>query len=413
MRLPSFLSRCAEMCRAKLLPIAMLLLILTLQACAVWSVTESTDHGSYYFRMKADYSHDGQPINFDIVVACSIRVSRSRGGDSGFLATRYPRFFVKRTHDDHPVMQIVPSACRGETTKNGQIPSDFLPGIIWFDKLGDYRFGIAYVSEDGFESSNSRLKFHGANIQRASRADWDAFRKRAAENEGMKKRYYDRPFYWTEDAKRIAAGGGNEIEAAYVRGCSGVRRYKLSAAGRAVVRRFWSADRPKYWAMDSRDDGPWPELQRLEKSAAIFENGIPYGNHFVGFSYEYAGFPTRARGGMKYSATYRLAAPEFFPVRNDRAIPWVFSEEVDQSKYLTKSVEVHSGAGKGFLYCYTTLNPGEGKLEVPLPNYRERESRVRVDGEWVTTPSPRRWSWPSPFYEKDTHINFFTEIGLS
>jgi hypothetical protein len=239
-------------------------------------VTESQESSAYYFRMRARYTHAGKPVDFDIVVACGIHVTRYRGGETGFLAARYPRFFVQRTHDDHEVMQIVPIACRGETTENGLVPADFLPGVIWFDKPGDHRFGIAYVSEDAFESHNSQLKFHGASIENATSAEWEEFQKRAADNEGMRSRYYDRPIYWTVDAQTIASGGGKEIEAAYARGCSGVIRYKLSEAARAVVRKYWPASNPLYWASSDRDSGPWPELFALERSTPIFANGLRF-----------------------------------------------------------------------------------------------------------------------------------------
>jgi hypothetical protein len=150
---------------AAALLLAALLLTLPYRAGAA-GVTQSEERGSYYFRLKAKYSHAGQPVDFDIVVGCGIRVDRYHGGDSGFLASRYPRFFVQRTHDNHAVMQIVPIACRGETTESGIVPADFLPGVIWFDTPGDYRFGIAYVSEDAFESPNGQLKFTVRRLRR-------------------------------------------------------------------------------------------------------------------------------------------------------------------------------------------------------------------------------------------------------
>jgi len=294
------------------------------------------------------------------------------------------------------------------------VPKDFLPGAVWFEKYGDYRFGIAYVSEDAFESPNGKLKFHSASVHRATLEEWEAFRKRAAENEGMRKRYYDRPYYWSPEAQRIASSGGKEIESAYARGCTGVRRYKLSEAGRTVVRKHWPAGRPRYWATQTRDDGPWPELQKLEQRVPIFENGFRYVQHLIGSGYNYGGFPTRARGGMFHSRSFRFVPPEIFPMRSDRGIPWVFRERVARSKYLSRDVEVRTGPGKGFLYCYTTLNPGEGKLEIPLPNYRDRISQVRVDGEAVVTPNPKHWSWPSPVFENDEYIYFLgIGVGLS
>jgi hypothetical protein len=310
-------------------------------------------------------------------------------------------------------MQIVPIACRGETTESGIVPSDFLPGAIWFDTPDDYRFGIAYVSEDAFESPNGQLKFHGASIQTATRAEWRAFEKRAADNEGMRSRYYDRPYYSTRDARRIAAGGGTEVEAAYARGCGGFIRLKLSEAARAVVRKYWPDSKPRYWATSDRDNGPWPELLKLEKRTPIFADGFRFIEHLYGGNYQYGGFPTWARGGMMHSVSRKKVPSEIFPFRFDRGVPWVFTDEVAKSRFLTKDVEVRTGPGKGFLYCYAYLNPGEGKLEIPLPDYRSRQSRVRVDGEWVITPEPKDWSWPSPFFEKDEYIYDEFVIGLS
>ena len=380
------------------------------------SVTKSVERGAYYFRLKAKYSHDGQPIDFDIVVACGIRVDRYKSGDSGFIAGRYPRFFVKKTGDGHAVMQIVPIACRGETTENDMVPADFLPGAIWYDKLGDYRFGVAYISEDAFENPKSQLKFHGASVQKATRAEWEAFEKQAAKNEGMRSRYYDRPYYWAGDAKRFAEGNGDEVEAAYARGCHGYARYELSQAAREILRKYRPNNQSRYWATGSRDNGPWPELIALEKKTKIFANGLRLIEQLNHGNYEYQGFPTRAGGGTMRTRGRKIYPPELFPARFSRGLPWVFTTEVATSSYLTKDVEVRSGPGKGFFYCFTNLFPGNLDtpiLEVPIPNFRDRASRIRVDGEWVITPGILKWTWPSPFFEEDRYMYLELYIGLS
>jgi len=386
-------------------------LVFMLSACGVGTITESTDRGSYYFRMKANYSHDGQPIDFDIVVACGIRIDRYRGGESGFLAARYPRFFVKRTHENHAVMQIVPNACRGETTEDGRVPNDFLPGVIWFDKPDDYRFGIAYVSEDAFESPTGKLKFHGASIQKATRVEWEAFRKSAAEIEGLRQRYYDRPPYTTEEAAQIADADGDEVEAAYARDCFGVTRFRLSNEARAIVRKHWPKNRPRFWATNGWVDGPWPELARHQRSNPIFTSGFRYAEHLGGGNYEHGGFPTRARRGMIYSRSYKIVPSELFPAHQDRGIPWVFSDDVAKSQFLSKDVLIRTGPGKGFLYCFTALS--RKALAITISDYTARKSRVRVDGERLQTPNTENWHWISPFYETDEFIYFEFNIPLS
>lgn len=113
------------------------------------------------------------------------------------------------------------------------------------------------------------------------------------------------------------------------------------------------------------------------------------------------------------SRHYKYAPPVFFPARSDRGTPWVFTENVATSKYLALDVEKDSGAGKGFLYCYTTLNPGKGQLEVPVPNFRDRPVRIRVDGHFVEMTSPKYGNWPSHFFERDEYIYFLFGIALS
>jgi hypothetical protein len=363
--------------------------------------------------LKAKYTHDGEPIDFDIVAACSIRIDRYKSGDSGFLAARYPRFFVKETQDGHAVMQIVPAPCRGETTSGGRVPGDFLPGVIWFEKPGDYRFGVGYFTEDAFENPKSQLKFLGASIEKATSADWEAFKNIASNNEGMRRRYYDRPPYTYEEAQRIADAGGREVEAAFARGCTGIARYALSDAAREIVRKHWPKGQPRFWAPEERRTGPWAELKILERSTPILANRRRYIDHLINTVFVSAGFPTRTGGGMIGRGSPKIFPPEIFPLSQDRGVPWVFSESVSKSQYLYKDVQVDTGPGKGFLYCYTNLTPGKGQLKRPIPDYRDRESRIRVDGEPVVTPDRKHWSWPNPFYERDEYIYFKFAISLS
>src|SRR6185369_15657428 len=100
------------------------------------------------------------------------RVTAYRDNEQSFDAVRDPLIFAQATRDGGAVMQIVPSACRGETTYGGEVPTDFLPGAVWFDSKDDLSFGVGYVSEDAFENPRSKLKFLGAEIRSATKAEW-------------------------------------------------------------------------------------------------------------------------------------------------------------------------------------------------------------------------------------------------
>lgn len=388
--------------RQTLLILAALATILALPGCGGMGVTKSVNDSAYFYRLQAKYSHDGEPIDIDVVVGCSVRTTDYRGGDSGFLAAIFPRLYYQETRDGHEVMQILPSICRGETTANGLIPADFLPGIIWFEKAGDRRFGIAHVSEDAFENPNGKLKFHGATVRKATLAEWNAFRKRAAGNEGFRERYYKNGFRRGE-AERIIASRGADIDAGSASlGCHGVHRHELSPAARAEVRKSWPAGRPRFWMAEKDEVWAWNAVKKLEKTTPIFSNGFRLQQHAT--HYRYKGFATRARGGEAYAKSRRHVPPEFFPLQWDRGVPWIFSDRVTRSPYLGADVDLQNGRNKGFFYCFRRLTPSSG-LESVLPDVRDRHGQTRVDGDVVWTTAQATWNWvPRTFFQDDRYL---------
>lgn len=390
--------------RRGLAPVFVILAIvaLILPACGGTGVTKSVNDSAYFYRLHAKYSHDGEPIDIDVVVGCSVKVTEYRGGDSGFLAAIFPRLYVHQTRDGHEVMQILPLICRGETTANGLIPADFLPGVIWFEKAGDRRFGIAHVSEDAFENPNGKLKFHGATVKKATLAEWNAFRKRAAGNEGFRERYYNNRLGQGE-AERIVASRGADLAAGSAGlDCSGVHRHELSAAARAELRKYWPAHRPRFWIAETDGVWAWNALQEMEKTTPIFSNGFRLQQHAI--NYGFKGFATRARGGEAYAKSRRHVPPEFFPLQWDRGVPWIFSDRVARSPYLGADVDLQNGRNKGFFYCFRRLSPTLG-LETVLPNVRQRHAQTRVDGYAVWLPKQQGWNWaPRIFFQEDRYL---------
>jgi hypothetical protein len=289
------------------------------------------------------------------------------------------------------------------------IPADFLPGIIWFEKAGDRRFGIAHVSEDAFENPNGKLKFHGATVTKATQAEWEVFRKRADGNEGFRERYYNIDL-GGNDAQRIVASRGTDVEAgAGILSCFGVHRNELSAIARTEMRKYWPAERPRFWNNAKDGVSAWDGLLKLERSAPIFANGYRLQEHAT--HYRYQGFATRARGGEAYATLRQPVPPEFFPLRWDRGVPWVFSDRVARSPYLGADVDLQNGKNKGFFYCFRRLTPGHG-LETVLPDVRERHGQTRVDGDAVWLPVPKNWnSVPRIFFEEDRYLYRIIEWG--
>ena len=136
---------------------------------------------------------------------------------------------------------------------------------------------------------------------------------------------------------------------------------------------------------------------------------------FTGGAYTYRGFPTRARGGVASRIGDGWVPPEMFPIRWDRGAPWIFSERVAKSPFIGFDIDIETGPGKGFFYCFNTIFPGSGLDEI-LPDIRSRTGQTRVDGQVVQTPVLKSWnSPPQLFFETDRYmyqVGEWGELGL-
>ena len=139
------------------------------------SYVKGTEDRSSFYRLKVGLSHEGERIDFDIVVGCAVRVTNYQDNDRSFDAVYTPVSYMKRITGGHGVFVKLPSLCRGKTTDNGEIPDDFLPRVIWYEDADDWRLGIGYYAMDAYENPRSQLTFHGASVHKATRAEWEAF----------------------------------------------------------------------------------------------------------------------------------------------------------------------------------------------------------------------------------------------
>ncbi|MDQ7249848.1 hypothetical protein [Dongia sedimenti] len=343
------------------------------------------DHAVFY-RLRAKYLHGSEPVDFDIVVGCGVHVTVYQDNDSSYDAVRDPLIFAKATADGGAVMQIVPMACRGETTANGEVPADLLPGAVWFDDKSDLSFGIGYVTEDAFLNPRAKLKFLGASISAASRSDWDAFQPIAATNLMTSRFYtYGFPPAPSDEIKKNLWNAGELKKWSQEIGCYGVRRIKLTEpAQRAVVRKFWPSDKPRYWS-------PWTtnaELEAIEREIGqaavgerktIMSNGAPLREYK--FVSGFQGFPTKAGGGVL--SPYRERPGEIYPYRSWSGLPWL-DRRTEHASELFYDIEEDGGRNLGFVYCYSSLRPGE-MLDLHFPDTSSRHWSLRVDGVPVVT----------------------------
>jgi len=122
------------------------------------------DDRATYYRLKVNLAYKGEPLDFDIVVGCNVRITTYKDNDRTVEVGVAPMAFGLKMKDGHGVVVRPPEACRGETTENGKVPKTLLPLIVTYENADAPWFGIAYASEDAYDSPRSELKFFGATI---------------------------------------------------------------------------------------------------------------------------------------------------------------------------------------------------------------------------------------------------------
>jgi hypothetical protein len=379
-------------------------------------IITSTEDRSVFYRLMSKYEHSGEIIDFEIVVGCAVRVTRYGDGDRSYDAFRDPTVYAKATKDGGAIWQIVPHACQGETSENGEVPQDFLPGAIWFDARTDFSLGIAYVTEDAYENPNSKLKFLGSSIHRATRAEWEAFQPIASQNL-IKPQVFTELGTWPSEAEVRAnlwnKAKLNEWWLPTFR-CYGVERYELtSEAARAFLRTLWPTSRPKFWMPPREQYRDFLSNPDVNGSTAINRRRFEDIAHFV-FN-QAQGYPTRNRGGMLRSGRpWSKFPPTIFPMKANDGIPWV-TPEAASAPIIYRDLDVEQES-KGLAYCYSHLVGNGVAGDLHIPDYRSKIFLTRIGGELIsgereddTAPLDR----PRPFFQEDRYYYERFSFGLN
>ncbi|MBI2254578.1 MAG: hypothetical protein HYU58_08170 [Proteobacteria bacterium] len=364
------------------------------------------DSESSFFRLKSSYRHAGEIVSFDIVAVCNLRVTTYGDSSSSHDLMMAPPFFATRTKDGGVIAQKVPNACGGETTANGRVPKDLLPGAIWFDDASDLSLGIAYILEESFASPKSKLEFLGATISAATKDDWEEFYKTIPQSVIPIDRYYkfgkvDRNLSeaelmenpWDRKALTMYHGYG-------VLGCGGYQRFRFTKdEERAQIRALWPSSRPRYWALSPSEGSKFAELTAAIRDFATDTITI----RRSAFSVDHIGlwgFPTRAGGGViGQSRKY----PEIFADRESDGIPWL-DKSIIGSDHITVGVDVQQNLGPNFVYCYSGLTGLSPIVQNLIPEFKRLPRRLRVDGVPVEIDGKDQFPGfipPAVFFDRD------------
>ncbi len=368
------------------------------------------DHGVYY-RLKVGLSHDGERIDFDIVVGCSVRVTNYKDGDRSFDALSYPVTYMTRITGGHGVLVRPMRFCEGATTDNGKVPKDFLPPVIWYEDADDWLLGIGYFSMDAYENPRAKLAFHGASVHSATHTDFQAFLTRAAEENLVPQEGYFR---------KISHPNNNEIAAhswdkqwlsrqyPFIPRCHGVRRFVLTGeSAKAILQKDWPASRPRYWTlpidMENRSDqAVFKELRLLNGKKGPRIGALHLRDYYRWGNPALRGLPGPS-GEVLYLANPPHYSPPYYPLRKDFALPWINPERIEERDFALR-FELDGGGNKGFLYCYQGLG-----LSNRMNNWFGGDFfpaafgsvPCLIDGEPLHWPGQRCTRAPTFFFERD------------
>jgi hypothetical protein len=351
----------------------------------------------YFYRFKAGFEikGTGEKLDFDYVVACNIRLTRWRDGGLSDDTTFSPRIMVKATTGGQAVMLRTLEACHGLTSEHEDVPKDVLPLAIWFDDVSNLSTGLGYVSEDAYDNPLGKLIFHGARVDHATRADFDAWRKKSADE------YVQRgvlPGPWGYDFP-------NPPLAEYVSECDGYIRLKLPENMRTGLRAFWPADRPRFWTLSSETEG-------LTIGDVISDPDQPLPPS-IGRWYQRFGSPTGSRSsGLSVRSGRQVQQQPHIPSRwpaetypllwppLTSILPVTMSANPAPEKYAQK-LEFRDGALNGFAACQNSRDASGNRMQSDDPQWMTRRHVFEVDGVVVKELSRRTPALELPMYVAD------------
>ena len=169
-----------------------------------------------------------------------VRLTRWRDGGLSDDSTYSPRAMVKPTNSGQAVMLRTLDACHGLTSEHVDVPPDVLPLAIWFDDVADLSAGLGYVSEAAYDNPLEKLKFRGSRVDSATRPDWEAWRKKSAE-EYVQRGVLPGPWGYDFPNRPDATLGPNVVQ------CDGYMRLKLPEDMRSKLHVFWPKSQPRFW----------------------------------------------------------------------------------------------------------------------------------------------------------------------
>jgi hypothetical protein len=389
------------------------------------------DRGTY-FRLKVKLAYKGEPQDFDIVVGCNVRQINYKDNSRTVEVGLVPTLFGRRMSNGKGLVVRPPNACGGQTTANGQVPSDLLPIAVVYDDAETLAFGVAYLSEDAYENPLSVLTFGGATIENANKAEFEEFRR--TQPNLVKPASYHTPRGLPPLKERNLAPAAVPMGT----GCYGYARFRLVGDELQHAREMWPAEHPRFWrparnaqSAEALNPATYNRPMQTDREGGPLR---PRYELMPGLNNEVAnlGMPTRRGGGVVRGKVGGAFPISYYPdIGGWIALPWpsnppgLAASLLRDGPHIGASIDFRGGQTRGFAYCRpsvgifptgTTFADYPDPTKDPAHQYVRMPVTDRVDGIEVQAPPelPRGGFDGPPFIvERDEFIflHFVIELG--
>jgi hypothetical protein len=361
-----------------------------------------------YYRLKVKLAYKGEPLDFDIVVGCNVIVTTYKDNDRSFEVGIAPMVYGLKMKDGRGVVVQPPEACNGETTENGKVPAALLPRVVTYENADQPWFGLAYSSEDAYDSPISELKFFSATISKATREEWQEWRRTEAPKNFVtyellginRKNIWDNP-HWRPNYRAMGSI------------CTAFSWVRLPEVVREAIRPYWPASKPRYWYPNLDAERAFRKAGDYDHGTVLFE-GNPLQSYSAGSS---RGLPRHGPGAVISYKDWVTGA--LYPAKSDLSFNRLDDNGELPAEIKAKSKKSYAEAEidpklKGFAYCDRVRNidgqpsavrilPPEGGMQ-PLVN--------RINGEAIDEELQRIGTNFGYAFERDEYVIFYKSHSL-
>ncbi|WP_420970807.1 hypothetical protein [Bradyrhizobium sp. B120] len=359
-----------------------------------------------YYRLKVKLAYKGEPLDFDIVVGCHVAITTYKDNDRTVEVGIAPMAYGLKMKDGRGVVVRPPEACNGETTENGKVPKALLPLVATYEKADAPWFGVAYASEDAYDSPRSELKFFDATISKATREEWLEWRRTEAPKNfltyellGMNEK--DR---WENPRWQPGYRVMGSI-------CTGISRVKLPESVSEAIRQYWPASKPDYWYPNGDAGRALYAAGDFYGKKVLFD-GNPLREYFPTEAYFFPGLPRHKPGALIFYTGHVVG--DVYPASSDLSL-----NRLDDAGHLPAEIEAkprksHADVSvrpelKGFAFCDVVLNIAG--LPSVISNFGNPNAN-RINGQQINEELNRVTGDFGYAFERDQYIYFRERYSL-